>query len=980
MKGLSLLILFLALLFTTLPVSSRPVQTETITYPCIYGRVIDGAAGQPLVNATIIIWNIERGALYVKTNPLGDYEVEVGGWSSYRVYAYCNRPSTPGFDYIPAYRYVSIEGGSLNVSFTLLPSASLFVTGSINLPYYPSMRRVVFTVTDRYGLLNGTDAVTKYGEPFLLNSLLNLSKEGIVVPSGMPVKVRADIQLADGSELSLTIDDRGDYLNLTQGALLTLPLQNFTLRSFADTLQTRLQIVQAYLGDTEKMGAYVSYERIRLFRAENLLESAYSALAQGDYDSAYADLHEAQLILMDTMGTLSSLLVNASYSVFFITPFLGFTAVAVASVLFEGRRKRLVLSLALYGAVFGLLYLLYPGYSALRMPAYNPWAATALGAFTMPLLVVVSFLVPLFLIQGLPRVYGERTSMERLRLMSAVAAVFSLAARNMKRRRLRTILTVTFMTTSVFAFIVLTSLSFEYGFSVESLSGQAPSEGFLVRKPLVGESAPFNPIEPSILQWLQQRPDAVLVAPKLENTPLVVSEPSPPPLGVLYAPESNMNFSFSGVLGVYPSLEAQVTKMDTIITQGRFLNDKDLNGILISQEAAEKLQVGVNDTVKLFDQAFNVTGIFGSKGLGGLRDLDGMPLIPQYVFMEVLEGVPGPPIYVPYYVPSEWVVIIHGEKAKSLPNMVISRVDVQTQDPNDIMALARQAVLIWPDFEAFASVAGGINRLFIGSYSVAKGFVEGTVPLALVVMNVGLMMLSAVYERRREAVVMSTVGLNPSHISAVFVAEALTLGFVAGSLGYLLGLISYRPMAALAVPFGLKQKVEAIWGILALSFSIAAAVLGSALPAAKASLIATPSLIRRWKIRIEEKPKRPGEPWLIAMPIQIQKGEVEKFFSFMKRRLREYAAYPYSWIDNLKALGEGAATRLTFTYTYTMERSIVTENELFPVESLPDRYTVKLASRTRRGSTASVDEADVRQTANFIRQLLLQYSAVTTQR
>ncbi|MEM2936361.1 MAG: hypothetical protein QW231_04195, partial [Candidatus Bathyarchaeia archaeon] len=70
--------------------------------------------------------------------------------------------------------------------------------------------------------------------------------------------------------------------------------------------------------------------------------------------------------------------------------------------------------------------------------------------------------------------------------------------------------------------------------------------------------------------------------------------------------------------------------------------------------------------------------------------------------------------------------------------------------------------------------------------------------------------------------------------------------------------------------------------------------------------------------------------------------------------------------------------RLTFTYTYTVERSTVTENELFPVESHPKRYAIKLASKILRGTIKAIDEADVWQTADFIRSLILQYSAIST--
>ncbi|MFQ6095838.1 MAG: FtsX-like permease family protein, partial [Candidatus Bathyarchaeia archaeon] len=741
-------------------------------------------------------------------------------------------------------------------------------------------------------------------------------------------------------------------------------------------VQARLQSVQAMVDEAVKAGFYASYESMRLSGAEDLVKSADSAITEGDPDYVYANLHEALIIIEDVEKGLPSIYVNVSRSVLFITPFLGFTAVAVASVLFDGMHRRLIMSLALYGILLSILYFLYPGYIILQKTDYNPWAATVFEGVLVPLLIGASFLAAFFVIQVLPRAFREKTSMEGLKFMSALAAAFSVAARNLRRRRLRAFLTSAFMLTSVFAFVVLTSISFEQGFFIQSHPGQAPAEGFLMRKRPLGEITPFMPIEPNVLQWLENRNESALVVPKIENTPQVGTNAPPPPLAALHAPNSSSSFPISGALGVYPSREVKVTKMDDIVARGKFLDDGDLNGILISEEAEETLQVEVNTTLKFYDRSFIVTGIFNSKKLGELKDLDGAPLVPQQIIITITQvGSISKVEYVPY----ERVAIVHVETAKNL-GLVISRIDVQTQSPEDTVDLARLAVLVWPDVQAFASLAGGIQHLFIGSAYVVKGFAEGMVPLVLVVLNVGVMMLSAVYERKREATIMSTVGLNPFHISAVFVAEALTLSVVAGSLGYLLGLISYRFFAVFAVFFEVKQKVEAFWGVLALSFSIVAAVLGAALPATKASIIATPSLLRKWKIRIEERPRNAKEPWVLKIPLRIRGEDLGKFFSFMEKRLEGYTSNLVERIENLKVSREGEAEpRLSFAYIFT-EMGVVTDNELIPVKSdTPNLYTFKLTMQSRMYrmgfySGKARDEAHIRRTAAFVRRLILQYS------
>ena len=933
-----------------------PVQAMENSLVRVYGRVMD-SSGDPIPNAHIILWNIQQ-EIAVKANASGRYEINVTGWKSYRVYAYGDDPSTSGLDYVPAYRQLSVGETAVNVSFTLLPGASINAEGYIlsleNL--YPPIA-ITFTVTDQYSLLSENKALTKYDGGLLSNYILGLSKRTMVVPSNILVQVQVDIYYLGEIERRFIIDLPPE--TLIQGDLLSLDLREHTLWADVDTVYGYITSARALAEGAEGRGFYVAYERNMLSKAKDLVDDAGSALTQAALDEAFSDLREAYLMVRSVEQGLVSLYVNASQSVVFITPFLGLTAVVIAAIITDDRYLRLIMGLALYGSLLGLLYVLYPGYTTLQKSTFNPWAGTPWEALLALILVATSFLVVFPVVHWLPHAFREKTLMEGLRPISALAAALSLAARNLRRRRLRTLLTAAFMLTSVFAFMALTSLALERGLFVRALRGrrgQAPSEGFLLRRPSVAETMPFMPITSTVLQqleeWLGERPEAALVAVKLENIPKGSA------LGPLTS-ASGLVYVW-GILGVYPSLEAQVTGMDRIVEEGQFLRDEDRDGILVSGWAVNYLQVGVNDTLMFHGQNFTVTGIFDSGKLDGLKDLDGEPLIPYYLEF----GVPR------LLSPPRQVVIVHGETSRRLPGVVVSRVDVQARSPGEIMTLARMMILSWSGFEAYASVAGEIRHLLIGEYYLAGGFASAMFPLILVVLNVGSLMLGSVFERKREVATMSSLGMNPFHISAVFVAEALVIGIVAGSLGYILGLTSYRFMAVF-MPFGVKQKVEPIWGILALSLSVAAAVLGSALPATKASIIVTPSLLKRWKI--EEKPETAQEPWLLNLPLRIRGQDLGAFFTFMEKRLQRSTSREFGGIENLQISGEGAAIRLSFTYIST-EKKVVTDNELFLVKGrLPNRYIIRLAIKARLGAL-TVLEAKVRETAGFIRRLILQYS------
>lgn len=931
------------------------IQAEDANQLSAYGNVVN-KAGYPIPDAHVIFWNIET-SFTTETNASGRYEIDVESWKFYQVYAYYDDSSTPGFDYVPAYSRVSVKDSSINVSFTLLPGASIDAEGDLrSFETFEPPTMIVFTVVDQQGLLKEADSVTEYGEGVLESYLMGLSGRVIVVPSNIPVKVNVDMIFPSGLVQRCTIDNESDYLSLAKGELRNIDVRKYKTRADVNSSYGYIASARATVNEAEGAGFYVSYERNELSRAENLVDDANSA--GEDYDLAQANIRQAYLITRSVEDDISSLYVNSSKSIIFITPFLGFTAVAIASILYDDRRRRLSLSIALYVLLFAFLYLLYPGYAALQR-------GTAFGLFLTALLSVTFFLAAYFAVYILPYVSKEKTTREGISRLSAVVAAFSMSGRNLRRRKLRTLLMLAMLFTSVFAFTTLTSFSYEHGFFVQPRLVPAGSiEGFLLRNP--GETSPFEPLQSQIPDWLQGRPEVVddMVVPKFENLPQLN------PLGSINAPKSGLFQFVLGVLGVFPSLEAKVTKMDTIIVQGRFLSDNDTNGILISQEMAKNLQVKVNDTLQLFGQSFNLTGIFDDGSFDGLKDLDGEQVAPW-------REVPNMMRYA--RCPSFWTVIMHQGTARKFPFMAMSRVDVQTLSSDDIIPTARLAVLQWEGTQAFATVKGRVLQLSVGSYYIASGFVSAMIPLGLVVLNIATFMVSTVYERRREIAIMSSVGLNPFHVSAVFVSEAVVIGVVAGSLGYLFGLISYRFMMFLPVSLVLKQKVEVGWSILTVCLSIAAAVIGSALPATKASIIVTPSLLRKWKIKIEEKPRTAGEAWIIKMPIQIKEENLEKFFGFMKNGLQTYTHYHmFDNVDNLEMIRKEeagpVAIRLSFTYSCS-EEGIVTNNDLFSEKSnIANWYDVKLASKTPQGTLTGRDKAAVQRTASFIRRLVLQYS------
>jgi len=971
------------------------VYAETVPRTRVYGYVSDFRTHQPLPRAQISCRLRDEEGIIAETNASGFFEAYVDGFRRYTLFAYYDNASTPGVDYVPAYQEAALEDHPYYIEFSLLPGASIDTADD---PFF-SFEDSVFlcNIIDKDGFLELTRSVKDWWKQrselnyttgtvtSLYHFELSQPKYGtMIVPVTTGVKIEVGvyrgfpIDFRDwdiGRTAHFFIPSEGGYLYLRQGERVVISLRNARLNLEASVeMPKRLKTAKSL---AEEIGILSSYDRIRISSAEELLRRAQDSISDGDYVKAQADLYESYIILGDVESAIISLFQNSVLSISFITPFIGVTSSSLGAIFFKDKPRRIIISIIFFIFLVMTLYFAYPGYTFVQNRSYNPLAGTLLESWVIPLLLVFSLFLGLILING-PYTHGEKTDRSSLSLRSAIVATFSLAVDNLKRRKIRTFLTMFFMLISVFAFIIATSYSYEAGFIIRQIRTIAPSEGIFVSQQAVNAKVmPFGPVETQIIQWLSRRPEVVLAVPLLENVPQIGAPP--PPLGALFNGDLSLNYSVSGVLGIKPSLETNMTKIDEIVDlgrfSGRFLNDVDFNGVLISQEAKEALHVSVNDTVRFCEKDFRVIGIFNSGKLGEVKDLNGDPIVPQQVLVQTTFGGP---VYLPSYVVPERVVIMLSETASELPlNIVVSRLNVQTRKSEDMISLARTLVLIFPRVETFVSTNNEIRHLYIGHYQVAQGFAESTVLLVLIALNVSVMMLNVVYERRREVITMSTIGMNPSQITAIFASEAFVMAFIAGSFGYLLGLTSYVFLGLFPSPPILKYKVEAFWSILALCFSISASVLGSIVPASKASIMATPSLLRRFIITSKERSQK--EVWTLDIPVKVRERDLGEFFDFMEERFKVFndPTFCEERVYNIvreKNIYDLSRARLFFTYKYAASR-IITENELFPIKDVAsDQYFIKLASKSRITYTITGKETSARQTAYFIRRIALEYT------
>ncbi|MEM2905494.1 MAG: FtsX-like permease family protein [Candidatus Bathyarchaeia archaeon] len=914
----------------------------------------------------------------VKTDASGYYAVLVPqeGWCT--LFVLKDLPETPGVDYVPAQMSLFIQkGGSYSFSFHLRPGASIIIKGDIR--FVESAQ----PATDRQFTVISPDApieaplIGSYGGDAL--RVIGLNATHIVVPANTPVwlemtaTVRGQLALRRGAgpmvvppalqtseTRKLSLGGEKDALELSQGRLVELDVERHFVELNLKRVEAVTNAAMTQLTYMEDLGLLVSMEHEDLQKSISLLNEAVAAMRQQLYDEAYGELRRSYLLAAETWNRMASLSVDASNSATTLTFFFALTAAMMINLLSEGRpvlkltvreKHRVSIQLkpiyltALYGLLMAVFYVAFPG---CRLVAPTQFIGTA-----------VFSLIFTFLLARVPRsIDRAKVKDEVVTLGRALIVSFSAAYGYMRRRRLRTTLSIVIVATAMFTFITLTSFSSGRGLVSFGLGeARVRVDALMVKNPGPSFEETFTPLEPGLLQWLEKEPGVTRFAAKAESIPRLDQ-----PLD--YLRRLGQSYYVTGILGVMPSVEANITGLDRIVVEGTYLRDEEPNDAMIGASLAKKLALGVGDDIYVLGRRLTIVGLFDEKALESLRDVSGALIIP-YILVPTDAGP------VPSACKGDEVVITIYETALTMPGVGVSRVNILAENREKLQSLAEEVVLTY-EYVTYLSVDGQIRRQALGPYFEEKGMGQTLFIVALIALMVGNMMFGAVHERRNELAVFSSVGLNPSHISAIFLSEAAIIGFIGGGLGYLAGICSYRALGIAIGGLLVREKASVEWGLAALIVSILATVLGTVIPALRASTIVTPSLLRRWKI---EERRDESTPWVIDLPVKVRARELNLFLSFLERAIAKESSGTSNRVfrTSEQAIAPAdiqATQRIRFGY-HDINSGRVSRNELVIAPAEEGYYKATLYSHSD-----GFDYGLVRETGSFLRNLMFEWNVM----
>ena len=966
----------------------------------VRGQVLD-ENGDPLQNATVAFWQVQevrepppswvwvqemwKPSPHVKgfletvatTSANGFFNATLSqplSWShGYRLYVY-----TKDFRYMPHIRfYTSLYALPEDLSFQLTPAASYILDGEMlivnSTKPWQSLHPLIFYVNPTpKGSVNAyCDPTDSYfGEAH--SYFLGVEPRRVIVPANTSVEITVSGVMSYYQQafhygastiyrlipilLSFNIDQ---LPILEQGQVVHVDMREYSLQYNLLIVQNLLEDLETLLEQAEQRGFYVSAERRDLTRSRNLLIFAESKRMEGLYANSYADVLQAYQVGSQLSQRISVIYQSAPVSAIFSPLFFAFTAVVVASLVFEGKKLKILMTLLVYVFLLVSFYYLSPGIHVVERSLI---IKTSIGFISAVLILSLA----------VPRLVKEAEVKGHIAFRSAIVALFSLAKRNMKRRRLRTLLTLAVVTISIAAFVALTSVSIEYGLMVKTSSRSPPAEGLLARAAHTlpapyRETTPFTPMRESDIAWFSARNRTVLVAPRSENFPKrIIRFTSQHEIIEVYKPLGTLAFSqnekmFFSIVGIVPSAEASVTHLDSTVKTGRYLNDNESNVILLTEKAANELGVQIGDELWWLAQptapgmsvsgfSVKLVGIIDDSRLDNLRDLDGHRFLHTcQISVEEHRKFDGSYIYTSNIAcsPDEVIVTTYQSAYNFSDSVYLSRVNVLMDSPENLLPFARELVLM-RNFRVWASVGESLYLYELGSY-VEIGGSGIIIALIIVMLTVGTTMSASVYERRHEMNILSAVGLNPFHISMLFVYQAMIIGLIGGALGYLLGTSLYQLFVLFPTDIVVRQKLSLGWSIVALTIGIVATTLGAAIPAIKASLLTTPSLLRRWKI--EKKPSSAEEPYIFKIPVKVRREDINDFVNYLIRRLQDCEEGDPFYIKRTRRTHERTPeefiTHIKFTYFFPLQIfSFLATNDIAVIlKKNEDISTVRLASK-----------------------------------
>ncbi len=509
--------------------------------------------------------------------------------------------------------------------------------------------------------------------------------------------------------------------------------------------------------------------------------------------------------------------------------------------------KRIVAFSLILTSLILVIYNVHPAFDLAYSPMVVILAFFIIGlSLLVTLIIFFRFEEEMILLQR----HASQMSAAEISRWKAFVAAFFLGVSNLRRRRMRTILTCTTLIILTFTIMSFTTVKSNQQENRMFFNDETPYQGLLLKK----------------LSWKSMPPQAAAI---LEGSMESISSPAQRvwleasdvtrSVHVPLRYQGN-NFVLNGLIGLGYQ-EADVTGLDQILSRGRWFKPTDHQAIILSDRAATTLQLDFSETpvIDLFGTPFTVIGTFSGELLDRTFDLDGEPLTPVIFPDEMQQNMSD----------AEFEALESGEDVRNLqsryshipggstaiipaPTLLAMGGELKNiaLRSNDELPPAKIASTLVDRFSLaiFAGDQDGVWLYNLSDTMAYSGVPNIIIPLLISILIVLNTMISSVYERKNEIGIYTSVGLAPSHVSFLFVAEAMALAVISVVLGYLVAQVSAALLSDTRYWEGITVNYSSLAGVAAMLLVIGVVLISVIYPSRVAARIAIPDVKRSFKL------------------------------------------------------------------------------------------------------------------------------------
>ncbi|MEE3234452.1 MAG: FtsX-like permease family protein [Candidatus Latescibacterota bacterium] len=578
-------------------------------------------------------------------------------------------------------------------------------------------------------------------------------------------------------------------------------------------------------------------------------------------------------------------------------------------------RKQLFTAALFFMGIFGIMHLIHPAFKLSSSP-YIIFLAFVIFSIGSAALVMILGRFTREVAQRKRATAGVHEA--DIGRLSATSAAISLGISNLRKRKTRTLLTVITLTLLTFTTQAFTSVQ-SYLKYYQIPRGNSPGyEGVLLR------DRGWKGLQQSVLDYATSAfGNYASVLPRSWFASQVIGERAYIDIEKL----GDSKKSFAAALHGVSQGEGALMGLESLLvgTKSRWFLDEDRMVCILPTSIADILSVSLHEigevSVNIMGQAYLVIGIIDNEMVDRVRDLDDespMPVdtVAEAKKMEEMAGLDPrlmdtAAIETFTHLLAQNVVLMPYRQVIDLGGTLRSISLANFKNPQHLTELvesfvSRVAVPLFVGTGTEVSVYTSMGS------ATLSGMSNLLVPLAIAALIVLNTMMGSVYERSSEIGVYSSVGLAPSHVGSLFLAEAFVFAIMGSVLGYLVGQTTTLILTKYDLLAGMFLNYSSLSAITSTSLVMATVILSTLWPARKASSMSVPDVTRRWSF-----PEPDGDHWKFDFPFTLASGDAAGIGAYLHRIFSSY--------------GEGSVGEF-MTEEVKLSSELIVESKIYKLE------------------------------------------------